>query len=151
MKRIHSLMILIALFISFQTLSAQSDTSANNLKQIPTANKGAFYAVQNNPAEYAGTLKVKLGLSDVQYQKILAIQTDYIAKRKDARQQMKDNPEGDQKQQMKSLKLERNTQIKELLTPGQIQKWNAWKKQKGEEFKSGKTNMPNPVETDEGF
>lgn len=151
MKRIHLLAVLVALLASFQILSAQSDTTANDLKQKPKGNKGAFHAAQNNPAEYADTLKVKLGLSDVQYQKILAIQSDYIAKRKDTRQQLKDNPEADPKQQFKSLKMERNTQIKELLTPDQIQKWNAWKKQKGEEFKSSKTNMPNPVETDEGF
>ncbi|MFN8237903.1 MAG: hypothetical protein U0T77_07000 [Chitinophagales bacterium] len=151
MKRIHLLMIFAVLTLFIQTLSAQSDTTKSNPVQKPKGNKAAFFASQNNPAEYADTLRTVLNLSDVQYQKILAIQTDYIQKRKEMRKQSKENPEEDVKQQMKSLKLERNTQVKQVLTPGQLEKWNAWRKQKGEQLKSHKSDMTNPVESDEGF
>ncbi len=152
MKRIHLLLIFTLSTFFIHTLSAQSDTTSKSKPvQKLKGNKAAFFASQNNPAEYADTLRSVLDLSDVQYQKILAIQTDFIQKRKEMRMQIKENPEADAKQQLKSLKLERNTQVKQILTPGQLEKWNTWKKEKGEKFKSDKTEKTNPVESDEGF
>lgn len=136
MKKVTSFLVIVMAVFSLNTVFAQSGARVQNAK-------AKIQSVRNEtPSQraksYTDTLKSILSLSDEQYQKVLAINTDFITQRDALRKSKVTDTTGQVKAQMKTIKQDRNAKIKAVLTTEQQAKWAAWKKEKAASLKSGK-------------
>ena len=86
---------------------------------------------EQKATQNADSLKVRLSLSEAQYQKVVGINTEYFKSRNELRKKMKSDTTAmsTSKEEMKQLFAARKKQINALLTPEQKKAWAVWHKE----------------------
>lgn len=150
MKKITTLFALAITLLSLNTVFAQNSTRTKSqtekVKGVKPVNK---LTTEQKAKQGADSLKARLSLTDMQYQKVIAINTDYFKSRDELRKKMKsDTTENTTyKTDFKELQATRKKQISTLLTPEQKKTWAAWHKEhkannmKGERMKTNDTDI----------
>ncbi|MEO6904516.1 MAG: hypothetical protein ABI315_15400 [Bacteroidia bacterium] len=117
------------------TVSAQTDNAANNSQN----NKKSIDKSQRPDANTRATkmtdqMTKKLLLTEDQKPKVLAINLDK-AKKVDALRASTDKNKKELMTNRKAIEQERDTELKNVLTLDQYEKWHKWKDEKKEEMK----------------
>ena len=113
------------------TTPQQKTTTQSSASQTGKATSTA--SAEERGAIYSKQLKKELNLTDDQYNKVLAVNTECI-RRKDAAKSSGD------KEAAKSIKAYRNQQFQTILTPDQMTKLKSINAQGGKSGKNGKMN-----------
>ena len=130
------LFIALALAAASATAMAQTTPQQKTSTQSTTSQTGKVTSTassEDRGAVYSKQLKKELNLSDDQYNKVLAVNTECI-RRKDAAKSSGD------KEAAKSIKAYRNQQFQTILTPDQMTKLKSINAQGGKGGKNGKMN-----------
>ncbi len=115
-----------------QTTTPQQKTTTQNTAS-QTGKATSTVSAEERGAIYSKQLKKELNLTDDQYNKVLAVNTECI-RRKDAAKSSGD------KEAAKSIKVYRNEQFQTILTPDQMTKLKSINAQGGKGGKNGKMN-----------
>jgi len=154
MKKITKLLMMVIAVLLVNVAMAQTSSTVKqaNAKTKGTKSNGKP-TVSQKAKVLADSLKNALSLTDEQYEKVYKINTDFITKKQELMKQAKSDSTSNTKTEIQDLRKNRNVEIKAVLTPEQIQKWQAWKKQKAKQIKENKDGgkMQNSIDDSDDF
>ncbi len=134
MKKITTLFALAITLFTLNIALAQTSTSRptqNSNYKVKGVKPFTKMTPEQKATQNADSLKVRLSLSEAQYQKVVGINTEYFKSRNELRKKMKSDTTAmsTSKEEMKQLFAARKKQINALLTPEQKKAWAVWHKE----------------------